>query len=72
MSELTLQQKYDLLLEKYTYLLTLAEKGLEPCATCKGSGSMKFGLVTDPDRGVFPCDSCGRPVLKQFIETIGD
>lgn len=72
MSDFTLQQKYDQLLEKYTHLLKLAEKGLEACATCRGSGSMKFGLVTDPDRETFPCDSCGRPILKQFIETIGE
>jgi len=72
MSEETLQKKYDQLLEKYHYLLVLAEKGLESCARCKGSGTMKFGLVTDAERSLFPCDNCGRPTLQHFIETTGE
>ena len=72
MSDFTLEKKYADLLEKYTHLLKLAEKGLESCATCKGSGTMKFGLVTDPDRAIVPCDNCGRAELKHFVETIGD
>ncbi len=68
MAELELQEQYDLLLVKYTNLLRLAEEGLRPCATCKGSGHMKFGLITDKDRDILKCDNCGRPALRELIE----
>lgn len=62
-----LQEQYDLLLVKYTDLLRLAEEGLRSCV-CKGSGYMKFGLVTDKTRDIVDCDNCGRPALRGFIE----
>ncbi len=67
MAEVELQEQYDLLLVKYTNLLRLAEEGLRSCV-CKGSGYMKFGLVTDKERDTFDCDNCRRSELREVIE----
>lgn len=68
MAEPELQEQYDLLLVKYTDLLRLAEEGLRSCAQCKGSGYMKFGLITDKERDTFKCDNCGRHALRKFMK----
>jgi hypothetical protein len=68
MAELELQEQYDLLVVKYTNLLRLAMEGLQSCAACKGSGYVKFGLVTDKERETLNCNICERPALRKFIK----
>ena len=65
---MTLQEQYDLLLREYKALLVLAKEGLKSCSTCKGSGTTKWGLVTDAHLEIVACDNCGRPVLQKFLD----
>ncbi len=65
---MTLQEQYDLLLTEYKALLVLATEGLKSCSTCKGGGEMKWGLVTDARLETVACNSCGRPILKKFLD----
>ena len=67
---MTLQEQYDLLLKEYKALLVLAKEGLKACGTCKGSGEMKWGLTTDAHPDIVDCDTCGRPMLKKFLDKI--
>ncbi len=65
---MTLQEQYDLLLKEYKALLVLAKEGLKSCGTCKGAGEMKWGLTTDAHPDIVACDTCGRVMLKIFLD----
>lgn len=51
-------------------LKEICEIGLKPCAECKGSGKIKWGLVTDVHRKIVDCPTCQRKQLHEALEMI--